>query len=44
MGLRDGSPARQAHAGITPDLVRLSAGMEQMGNIIAELEQALGHA
>ncbi|MDR2715908.1 MAG: PLP-dependent transferase, partial [Coriobacteriaceae bacterium] len=31
-----------AAAGITPDLIRLSCGIEGTGDLIADLEQALG--
>ncbi|MBI5501087.1 MAG: O-acetylhomoserine aminocarboxypropyltransferase/cysteine synthase [Deltaproteobacteria bacterium] len=38
------SPEDQARAGITPDLVRLSIGIENLADILADLEQALEKA
>lgn len=35
------TPAQQAAAGITPDLVRLSVGIEHPDDILADLDQAL---
>jgi len=35
------SEAEQAAAGITPDLVRLSVGIEHIDDILADLDQAL---
>lgn len=35
------SPQEQLDAGVTPDLVRISVGLETAGDIIADLEQAL---
>jgi O-acetylhomoserine (thiol)-lyase len=35
------SPEEQAAAGVTPDLVRISVGIEDVGDIIADLDQAL---
>ena len=36
------SDAEQAAAGISPDLVRLSVGLEDLDDIIWDLDQALG--
>ena len=33
--------AELAAAGVSPDLVRLSVGIEDLGDLIADLEQAL---
>jgi cystathionine gamma-synthase/methionine-gamma-lyase len=38
---RGWAPAQMRRAGITPGLVRVSAGIEDVGDIIADLEQAL---
>jgi O-acetylhomoserine (thiol)-lyase len=38
------SPEQQATAGVTPDFVRLSVGIEDIEDIVADLEQALGAA
>jgi O-acetylhomoserine (thiol)-lyase len=38
---RQMTPAEQAAAGVTPDLVRLSIGIEHVDDIIADLDQAL---
>ena len=35
------SPAEMAKAGVTPDMVRLSIGIEHIDDIIADIEQAL---
>ena len=35
------SPAEQAATGTTPDLVRLSVGIEDIRDILADLDQAL---
>ena len=35
------SPEEQAQAGVTPDLVRISVGIEDLRDIIADLDQAL---
>ncbi|CAM5296162.1 bifunctional O-acetylhomoserine aminocarboxypropyltransferase/cysteine synthase [Thauera mechernichensis] len=35
------SPAELAKAGVSPDMVRLSIGIEHIDDIIADLEQAL---
>ncbi|MFZ3372653.1 MAG: O-acetylhomoserine aminocarboxypropyltransferase/cysteine synthase family protein, partial [Desulfitobacteriaceae bacterium] len=35
------SPEEQASAGVTPDMVRLSVGIENIEDLIADLEQAL---
>jgi O-acetylhomoserine (thiol)-lyase len=35
------SPQEQAAAGVTPDLVRISVGIEDVSDIIADLDQAL---
>jgi O-acetylhomoserine (thiol)-lyase len=37
------TPEEQATTGVTPDLVRLSVGLEHTDDIIADLDQALGH-
>ena len=36
------TPAEQATTGVTPDLVRLSVGIEHIDDIIADLDAALG--
>jgi O-acetylhomoserine (thiol)-lyase len=36
------SPAEQAAAGVTPDYVRLSVGLEHIDDIVADLDHALG--
>jgi O-acetylhomoserine (thiol)-lyase len=36
------SAAEQLATGVTPDFIRLSVGIEHVGDIIADLEQALG--
>ena len=38
------SPEQQAAGGITPDLVRLSVGIEHIDDILADLDQALAKA
>lgn len=38
------TPAEQATTGVTPDYVRLSVGLESIGDILADLEQALAAA
>jgi O-acetylhomoserine (thiol)-lyase len=35
------SPEQQIAAGVTPDFIRLSVGIETMEDIIADLDQAL---
>jgi cystathionine beta-lyase/cystathionine gamma-synthase len=40
---RDLSPARRQQLGITDGLVRISVGIESVNDIIADIEQALGH-
>jgi O-acetylhomoserine (thiol)-lyase len=35
------TPEEQAAAGVTPDLVRISVGIEDVSDIIADLDQAL---
>ena len=35
------TPEQQLTAGVTPGLVRLSVGIEDLGDIIADLDQAL---
>jgi O-acetylhomoserine (thiol)-lyase len=35
------SPEEQVAAGVTPDLVRISVGIEDVRDIIADLDQAL---
>jgi O-acetylhomoserine (thiol)-lyase len=34
--------AEQLQAGVTPDMIRLSIGIEHIDDIIADLDQALG--
>jgi len=41
---RQMSAAEQAKAGVTPDLIRLSIGIEHVDDIIADLDQALAAA
>jgi O-acetylhomoserine (thiol)-lyase len=36
--------ADQAKAGVTPEMIRLSVGIEHVDDIIADLDQALGKA
>ncbi|MBN2188342.1 MAG: aminotransferase class I/II-fold pyridoxal phosphate-dependent enzyme [Chitinispirillaceae bacterium] len=38
------SPQQQKEGGLTPDLVRLSVGLEHIDDIIAALEEGLAHA
>ena len=38
------SPAELARAGVTPDLVRLSIGIEHIDDILADVDQALAAA
>jgi O-acetylhomoserine (thiol)-lyase len=38
------TPERQKVAGVTPELIRLSIGLEDVRDIIADLDQALGAA
>ncbi|MCI9549199.1 MAG: hypothetical protein HFF20_08270, partial [Oscillospiraceae bacterium] len=38
---RQMNDAELAAAGVSPDLVRLSVGIEDLGDLIADLEQAL---
>jgi cystathionine gamma-synthase/methionine-gamma-lyase len=40
---RDLSPARRQQLGISEGLVRISVGIESVGDIIGDIEQALGH-
>ena len=35
------SPEEQAATGVTPDYIRLSAGIEHIDDILADIEQAL---
>ena len=39
---RQMTPAEQAKAGVTPEMIRLSIGIEHSDDIIADLDQALG--
>jgi O-acetylhomoserine (thiol)-lyase len=39
---RQMSPAEQRSAGVTPEMIRLSIGIEHVEDIIADLDQALG--
>ena len=41
---RQMTEAEQAHAGVTPDLIRVSIGIEHVDDIIADLDQALAVA
>jgi O-acetylhomoserine (thiol)-lyase len=36
--------AEQAAAGVTPDMVRLSVGLEDVDDIVADLDQAIASA
>ncbi|NLV74311.1 MAG: O-acetylhomoserine aminocarboxypropyltransferase/cysteine synthase [Chloroflexi bacterium] len=36
------TPEEQEHAGVTPDFVRLSIGLETIDDILADIDQALG--
>lgn len=38
------SPDEQRKAGITPEMIRLSVGIEHIDDILADLDQALAHA
>ena len=38
---RQMSPEEQQHAGVTPDMIRLSIGIEHIDDILADLDQAL---
>jgi O-acetylhomoserine (thiol)-lyase len=38
------SPEEQRQAGVTPEMIRLSIGIEHCDDIIADLDQALAHA
>ena len=38
------SPEEQLSTGVTPDFIRLSVGIENIEDIIADIEQALGKA
>jgi O-acetylhomoserine (thiol)-lyase len=38
------SPDEQRHAGVTPEMIRLSIGIEHVDDIIADLDQALSAA
>lgn len=38
------APEQQAAGGITPELVRLSVGIEHIDDILADLDQALAAA
>jgi O-acetylhomoserine (thiol)-lyase len=35
------SPAEQADTGVTPELVRLSVGIEDIRDLLADLDQAI---
>lgn len=37
----DMTPAEQAHAGITPNMIRISVGLEDAEGLIADVKQAL---
>jgi O-acetylhomoserine (thiol)-lyase len=38
------SPEQQRHAGVLPETIRLSIGIEHIDDILADIDQALGHA
>ena len=38
------TPEQQQSTGVTPDFIRLSVGIEDVEDIIADLDQALAHA
>ncbi len=38
------TPEQQKATGVTPELVRLSVGLENVNDLIADLDQALGEA
>jgi O-acetylhomoserine (thiol)-lyase len=38
------SPEEQAKAGVTPETIRLSVGIEHIDDILADLDQALAAA
>jgi O-acetylhomoserine (thiol)-lyase len=38
------SPTEQAETGVTPDYIRISVGIEDVGDILADLDQALAKA
>jgi O-acetylhomoserine (thiol)-lyase len=38
------SPAEQRKAGVTPEMIRLSVGIEHIDDIIGDLDQALSAA
>jgi O-acetylhomoserine (thiol)-lyase len=41
---RQMSPEEQRQAGVTPEMIRLSIGIEHIDDIIADLDQALSAA
>jgi O-acetylhomoserine (thiol)-lyase len=41
---RQMNPAEQANAGVTPEMIRLSIGIEHIDDILEDLDQALGAA
>jgi O-acetylhomoserine (thiol)-lyase len=41
---RQMTPQEQVHAGVTPDMIRLSIGIEHIDDILADLDQALDAA
>jgi O-acetylhomoserine (thiol)-lyase len=41
---RQMSPEEQAHAGVRPEMIRLSVGIEHIDDIVADLDQALDAA
>ena len=41
---RQMSPDEQRNAGVTPEMIRLSVGIEHVDDIIADLDQALAAA
>jgi O-acetylhomoserine (thiol)-lyase len=41
---RQMSPEQQRHAGVLPETIRLSIGIEHIDDILADIDQALGQA
>jgi O-acetylhomoserine (thiol)-lyase len=41
---RQMTPEEQRQAGVTPEMIRLSIGIEHCDDIVADLDQALAHA
>jgi cystathionine beta-lyase/cystathionine gamma-synthase len=42
VGSRDFTPEQARQSGLTPSTVRLSIGLEDVGDLIADIDQALG--